>query len=217
MPSVSLFQLCLFVFLLSSCQSPEPPRHAPLSPVPATTRHANNQHFKANLTTEMDQGVLAILQDQNGYHWFGTNEGVYRYDGQSLIVFTTEDGLYQNQVQNIQEDENGDIWFGTGGYGVNRFKGDSISTFNYPAEARTPDNAWRIRESDLWFYAGGGVFQFTRDSFRYLPFPEGKAAVKNPYKPSAFGVYTTLKDKSGALWMGTQAMGVCKYDGATFT
>ncbi|MBL7808529.1 MAG: hypothetical protein JNN28_11965 [Saprospiraceae bacterium] len=217
MPSASLFQLCLFAVLLSSCQSPEPPKHAPLPPAPAPVRHANNQHFKANLATNMDPGVLSILQDQSGYYWFGTNSGVYRYDGQSLIVFTTEDGLYQNQVQNIQEDENGDIWFGTGGYGVNRFNGDSISTFNYPANAHTPENAWRIQESDLWFYAGGGVFQFAQDSFRYLPFPEGKATTHHPYKASEYGVYSSLKDKSGALWMGTQAHGVCRYDGKTFT
>lgn len=122
----------------------------------------------------MDPGVLAILQDQNGYYWFGTNDGVYRYDGQSLIVFTTKDGLYQNQVQAIQE-------------------------------------------GDLWFYAGGGVFQFDRDSFRYLPFPGGKTNTHNPYKASEYGVYSSLKDKSGALWMGTQALGVCRYDGKTFT
>jgi ligand-binding sensor domain-containing protein len=188
--------------------------------VQAPPRHANNQHFKANLTTEMDPGVLSILHDQNGYYWFGTNEGAYRYDGQSLIVFTTKDGFYQNQVQHIQEDAKGDIWFSTGGYGVNRFNGESISTFTTPGSnsvRRTLEIDWSSPKDALWFYAGGGVFQFDRDSFRYLPFPEAKSGTLDPYKASAYGVYTILKDRSGVLWMGTQALGVCRFDGTTFT
>jgi ligand-binding sensor domain-containing protein len=50
---------------------------------------------KQGLTTLSTQ---AISQDGAGYLWFGTDGGVYRYDGVSITTFTTKDGLVNNDV-----------------------------------------------------------------------------------------------------------------------
>jgi ligand-binding sensor domain-containing protein len=70
------------------------------------------------------------LQDKDGNYWFGTNgEGVFRYDGKTLVQFTDKDGLANDQVQTIQEDKLGNIWFGTSLYGVSRYDGRAFTTF----------------------------------------------------------------------------------------
>lgn len=181
-----------------------------------------NKNFEANKTDAMDQGVLSILQDKNENYWFGTNNGVYRYDGESLIGFTTIDGLVQNQVQDIQEDRNGKIWFSTGGFGVNFFNGNKIIVKTENASKNDQiEEKWKVEDGDIWFCGGGGPFCYSKGSFSYFPFPKTIFDInylpRHPYKVSSYAVYSVLKDKKGNLWFGTQAMGVCRYDGKSFT
>ncbi len=180
--------------------------------------------FKSNSKTEINNYVLSILQDNKNNYWFGTNAGVYRYDGKSLIQFTTKDGLFQNQVRHIQEDATGNIWFSTGGYGVNRFNGQNITTLTIKENTATinlANNNWKLNPGDLWFCAGAGVFNYYNNSFTYLPFPKPDMDLKFVPKPanqaSAYSVYSILKDRNGNLLLGTQAMGVCRFDGKSFT
>ena len=46
--------------------------------------------------------------------WFGTTEGLTRYAGKNFQTFTTEDGLAQNTIGLIFEDQRGTLWFGNG-------------------------------------------------------------------------------------------------------
>jgi ligand-binding sensor domain-containing protein len=226
-----LLSFLLLSGLFISCTEPSNPNDqkksavvSPAEPAGVPKKEINIDRFKANLSTEIGKEVLSILQDRNDNYWFGTNGGVYRYDGKNLIVFRIRDGLYQNQVQEIQEDNSGTIWFTTGGYGVNCFKSDTIITFkvkeNTPLKS-TPEKNWKTEPGDLWFCAGGGAFRYCKDSFAYLPFPKPGMDLKYlphpPYQASAYGVYASMKDRSGNLWFGTQAMGVCRYDGKSFT
>ncbi len=70
----------------------------------------------------MDDGlsesiVLSIIQDTEGYMWFGTADGLNRYDGYSFTVFrhNAQDSLSltHNYVQALHVDEVGTIWVGT--------------------------------------------------------------------------------------------------------
>lgn len=61
-------------------------------------------------TDKIDGKVLSILLDQNDNYWFGTNSGAYFYNGKNLIVFNRTNGLFQNQLQEIQQDHTGNIW-----------------------------------------------------------------------------------------------------------
>ncbi|HYG50867.1 MAG TPA: two-component regulator propeller domain-containing protein [Flavobacteriales bacterium] len=180
--------------------------------------------FELNGVSELDKGVLCMLQDKNNNYWFGTNAGVYRYDGKKLVCFTQKDGLFQDQVLTLHEDPFGNIWFGTGGCGVTRFDGKTFTTLT-KTDGMQPDDDWyknwKTEPNDLWFYAGGGAYRYSNNSFMYLPLPQ--AETHSDYFPglsnqlSAYGVYSILKDKKGRIWFGTQAMGVCCYDGKSFT
>ena len=64
--------------------------------------------------------VNAIYQDMAGVMWFGTYNGLYRFDGKEWITYTAKDGLAHNYVYAILQDNEGSMWFGTRA-GVSRF------------------------------------------------------------------------------------------------
>ncbi len=67
-------------------------------------------------TLSMENGLPSnvvhyILQDSKGYVWFGTQNGVCRWDSKDFQYFTIESGLPNNEVLYIYEDDEGRIWF----------------------------------------------------------------------------------------------------------
>jgi signal transduction histidine kinase/DNA-binding response OmpR family regulator/ligand-binding sensor domain-containing protein len=73
-------------------------------------------------------GVTCILEDSRGYLWFGTYEGLNRYDGYELDVFKNtleHDLLASNRVRSIAEDSKDDLWIGTD---------EGITIYNYSQE-----------------------------------------------------------------------------------
>jgi len=54
--------------------------------------------------------VYAIKQDTKGYIWFGTDNGVCRFDGNSFKYYSKNDGLTDHDVLYIQEDSQGRLW-----------------------------------------------------------------------------------------------------------
>ncbi len=186
----------------------------------------NNFSFGVGRSSiEIDKNIRCIFQDKKGNYWFGTNgSGVYRYDGKTRIQFLEKDGLYNNQVLSIQEDEMGNIWFGTGMFGVSKFDGNIFITYidkaNFLSNKLTEDDL-KIQPNDLWFYGGAGAFHYNNKSFNYLQLHKSEFKTNEsksaPFQLSRFAVYSILKDKKGNVWFGTQAEGVCRYDGKSFT
>ena len=63
--------------------------------------------------------ILSIQQDQFGFIWIGTNDGLCRYDGSTFRIFRHEPGeeqsLSDNYIQNLFFDSTGNLWILTGG------------------------------------------------------------------------------------------------------
>lgn len=61
--------------------------------------------------------VNAIVEDGGGFMWFGTKDGLNRYDGSGFRIFrhdpSDESGLCNNFIRALVEDANGDLWIGT--------------------------------------------------------------------------------------------------------
>lgn len=163
-------------------------------------------------------GIRAVLQDSKGNYWFGSHqEGACLFDGKSFEYFTVEDGLNDNQVRSIQEDNNGVIWFGTA-KGVNSYEQgkikrhtpqNSLNSFQPPFEKK-----WEVTQNDLWFNAGNapGVYRYDGQHVHYLALPV-QASVQGSF--SAFGNTGFSKGKKGNLWIATYNA-VFGYDGQQF-
>src|SRR5665811_104209 len=69
--------------------------------------------------------VHCILQDKKGWMWFGTSQGVSRFDGYRFTVFKNDPedstSLKGNLVRAIFEDHKGQLWIGTENGGLNKF------------------------------------------------------------------------------------------------
>src|SRR5688500_17706475 len=57
--------------------------------------------------------VYQVFQDSKGYLWFGTDNGICRYDGKEVEAFHVKDGLSDPVVFGFSEDLMGRIWFRT--------------------------------------------------------------------------------------------------------
>src|SRR6266576_5715511 len=83
---------------------------------------------KGEIVPELGKSVMYVFQAKNNDYWFGSNDrGVYRYDGKTLVNFTTKVGLVSNRIRGIQEDKSGNIYFTT--YeGISKFDGQAFTT-----------------------------------------------------------------------------------------
>src|ERR1700743_769005 len=98
-----------------------------------------------HLTTAqgLPQGtVYATLQDSQGFIWFGTEDGLVRYDGHELVRYAyapnTSGGLPGNFINALAEDASGDLWIAVKGGGLAHWQraNDSFTVYRHdPARA----------------------------------------------------------------------------------
>ena len=74
----------------------------------------------------LSQSVIAsILQDDHGYMWFGTMDGLHKYDGYRFTIYKNNlndpHSISDSNIIDVCQDSNGNIWVGTSVGGVNRF------------------------------------------------------------------------------------------------
>ncbi|HPR62686.1 MAG TPA: two-component regulator propeller domain-containing protein [Thermoanaerobaculia bacterium] len=85
----------------------------------------------------LSQGTItAILQDRQGFMWFGTSDGLNRYDGYSFTIYRNIQGnpgsLPYSIVSALYEDREGTLWVGTAGGGLARFDSDTETFTSFP-------------------------------------------------------------------------------------
>jgi len=153
--------------------------------------------------------IWSILQDREGYLWFGTFRGAYRYDGQHFTRFTTEDGLVYDQIYDMHEDREGNLWFGTI-RGLSRYDGKAFTNFT-TKDGLVGDRIYSImedRDGALWFSSREGVSRYDGQHFTAITAEDGL--------PTNF-VTDMVQDLQGDIWFTTWGRGVCRYDGRTFS
>src|ERR1035437_7539140 len=57
--------------------------------------------------------VQAVLQDRAGFLWAGTQNGLYRYDGNHFTAFNSHDGLPGTRIESLYEAADGTLWIST--------------------------------------------------------------------------------------------------------
>lgn len=168
---------------------------------------------------ELGKELWYVFQDRKNNYWFGSNgQGVYRYDGNTIVNFTTHDGLANDTVRQIQEDKFGNIFISTFG-GISKFDG-KVFTHLQPIQS----HEWKLAPNDLWFYILGkkeeGTYRYDGNQLHHLYFPkhylhdEIYPRIVNSFF-SPYEVYCIYKDRKGAMWFGTSVFGACRFDGET--
>jgi DNA-binding NtrC family response regulator/ligand-binding sensor domain-containing protein len=164
--------------------------------------------------------VRFIYRSPGGFLWFGTRDGVSRYDGKEFVNLTTRDGLAHNEVWCGCVEPDGVMWFGTRG-GVSRYDGKEFVNFttedglanNYvTAIHRDPDGV-------LWFGTGWrnapgkGVSRYDGRGMGDFPHFVNFTTEDGLADNTVLSIY---HGSDGAMWFGTLDSGVCCYDGKEF-
>lgn len=171
-----------------------------------------NQIVAGTSIAELGKSTMVVYQDRKNNFWFGSwKTGVYKYDGKELVNYTTEHGLINNRIDEIKEDNSGNIYF------VSVNATSSISKFNgneFTTLTAVPSENWKLEPTDMWFkYSYGN----TGKVYRYDGITLYELKLPNPPNlPNPFDVYSIYKDRKGNLWFGTNPIGVCRYNGKSF-
>ncbi len=159
-----------------------------------------------------DNSVLAIFQDSLGYLWFGTQEGLNRYDGYEFVVYKADpnrpDTLTDAQITALAETEDGTLWVGTHFGGLNRFDRSSKTFKAYQHDPSDPasllDNHVTSLLVDsqgiLWVGTRQGLSLFDPDSQGFSHFQQDAG---DPRSLSSNTILSLYEDIDGAVWVGT--------------
>ncbi len=155
--------------------------------------------------------VFAIAQDQKGFMWFATQDGLNRYDGYSFAHFSHDDhdsaSLSDNYVNALMVDHAGGLWAGTRGGGLDRYlrKAGRFARYRYSSrDAHSLGNdevrcLYEDRAGTVWIGTSNGLNRYDRntDSFvRYSYVPSN-----GPGLPAAL-VECLFEDRNGNFWVG---------------
>ena len=164
--------------------------------------------------------VNAIIQDKYGFMWFGTQDGLNRFDGFEFEVFYAEpedpSSLSNDYIYNLFVDQQGNLWVATRGGGLNRFNYDT-ETFDHFQYLKRGSNAnyhsiqqiIQPNPNELWLAthdAGIQIFNLRSQTFSPFIFNKEHQALL-----SQKIITSLLLDKKNNLWLGTENNGLIKY------
>ncbi len=181
-----------------------------------------------NLSTEQglsQSTVTAILQDRQGFMWFGTESGLNKYDGYQFTVYKHDSqdpqSLVSNVITAIYEDRDGSLWIGTSG-GVELLDRQTGSFIHFKQEFNGPDAIRgktvlvidQDRSGMLWVGTeGGGLARLDLKTKQSTVYKHGSNDSKTISSDIVRSIY---EDPDGILWIGTD-QGLDRFDPATET
>lgn len=185
----------------------------------------------------MDDGlsesiVLSILQDRQGFMWFGTADGLNRFDGYSFKVFHSDVSdsatLPNNYVQSLYQDRSGNVWVGSlGGLALYDPVHESFRRMRLDEGGSPVVGVFGIAESpadsSLWLNTDGGLLQLSRrrsaegGSAEYFVARRFKPDSGDPRGLQGANATGLAFDRDGSLWVGTRDHGLSVLDPARGT
>jgi PAS domain S-box-containing protein len=162
--------------------------------------------------------VRCILQDSQGFMWFGTQDGLNKYDGYTFTVYrhlrSDPDSLSNNTVTALYQDRSGMLWVGTT-VGLDSFDGGATQFTHHPDVGEEISVIYEDTAGTLWIGTyGSGLFQYDRSSRQFVQYMPDPA---DPHSLSDDAVISIYEDDSGILWLGTADGGLNGSDPATQT
>ncbi len=184
--------------------------------VPCALIAQNNPIRFLNLSIEdgLSQSfVYDILQDQQGFMWFATQDGLNRYDGADFKIFRNDpkdkNTIPGSYIRSIYQDPNGLIWIGLVNHGVHVFDPLKQTFERFRAISRINNRTIRKilgdRNGNIWIATlHDGVFVYNHKTKKYKRFGRnqlGTGLINNLFMSS-----------KGQMWVSTINNGLALYD-----
>lgn len=169
--------------------------------------------------------VTAIFQDRHGFMWFGTQNGLNRYDGYQFVVYNHHPGnsasLADNRITDITADRSDRIWVAMKkGVSVLDGRGNVTGHMSYqPTAAASPVSIdFAINELQLdaegYLFAASerdGLLRVDTRSDRYDEAVQIPLAVEGK-KRFGYHAQTVKADKDGNIWLVVHGVGLCRFE-----
>ena len=190
----SIFAALLFFLFINTAQSQ-----------PYYFRHYQVENGLSN------NAAICSLQDKKGFIWFGTKDGLNRFDGYTFKIFRSDAdnprSIGNNFIHSLYEDESGVLWVGTES-GLYQY--DAATESFARLKTATTIQIRDIRsdgKGNLWFISGFSLCKYN------------KAANKIEEYPAAqwFSATSICIGSGGTVWAGTDQGMLQKYNAATNT
>ncbi|MCM4150339.1 hybrid sensor histidine kinase/response regulator [Arenibacter sp. N53] len=171
----------------------------------------------------------AIFQDSDGFMWFGTIDGLNKYDGYGFEIYRSilndSTSISNNRINAIVEDKFGNLWVGTSNglnfldKNTNRFH--RINLYGEQTLSKSPRKIinnllYDSANNKLWIATNNGVIKI---DLQDNPSDNQKLDISNYYNEAANsnsldnnGVNFILKDSKSALWFVTNGQYLNRYD-----
>ena len=190
-----VFWIFIFVICPAMCLS---------QPTNLRFKHISAEEGLSNSTIE------CIFQDDRGFIWFGTRDGLNRYDGNHMVVYRYNpqdtNSISDNYVRCISQDKSGALWVGTSN-GLNRF---DPKTARFTRFKTKTDNQSSIshnlitsicerKTGELWIGTWDGLNLYQPESKSFLRIYGNKIA-----RAPENQLNCVYEDSSGRLWIGSE-------------
>ncbi|HEY0053977.1 MAG TPA: two-component regulator propeller domain-containing protein, partial [Pedobacter sp.] len=120
--------------------------------------------------------ITKIVQDHRGYMWFGTFDGINKYDGYKITAFRNKQGdssiISGNYITTAVQDKKGNFWVGTN-KGINRFDYNKNSFIQYTLQKNgIPENSYITsiyidKRDNLWVCCDNTLYLFNSKINRF--------------------------------------------------
>ena len=196
-----VFLLCIIYGSYAGAAEPQPAKVGGLEWV----RDLKFAHLTTNDGLSQNN-VVSILQDHRGFMWFGTGDGLNRYDGNSFVAYKNNPNdrgsLSANFIRDLVEDDKGHLWIAV--YpGVNKFDPTTERSTRYLHDPNNPnslsgDSVWSVTRDSrghLWFATADSGLD------RFDPATETFTHYRNDSKGQSVGWITrVIEDSHRDIW-----------------
>jgi PAS domain S-box-containing protein len=154
--------------------------------------------------------VWQIVQDDQGFMWFGSQYGLNRYDGYKFKVFKHEPGVANSlsgvYIYSLFKDRSGTLWVGCDEFldkfdpVTETFTHYRISTTGPQGEPVPVTNISQDHRGMLWLGTFRGLYRFDPTTGQVTHYRHDP---NNPFSLSSDEIRTTGEDREGTFWVGT--------------
>jgi len=165
--------------------------------------------------------VLCMLQGSRGFMWFGTQDGLNKYDGYRITVYKKDSkktgSLSHNYIKDLIEDNNGDLWIATWGGGLNRYnrQKDEFTHFKHDQlnansiSGNFLGSLLKDSEDKIWISTESGIDVFDPKKEQFIHY-KNKKNDKNSLSDDA--IMGMIEDSQHNIWIGTTNGGLNLFD-----
>jgi len=141
--------------------------------------------------------INCLYQDQLGFIWIGTNNGVYKFDGINATLIQSSISTSSSNISIIAEDKDGKLWLGYENGKISNF--DPINNLDDTLVGEKPrskiTSIKQLNDNSIIFGTyGEGFYIWNEDQFTNY---NSSTGLSDDY------IYTMILDSHGQIWLGT--------------